>query len=375
MACDLQTTLTAACSSGIAKLNSPIELLQVIAQTLCSAEGGDPYDGLLVYSRQGLPDTTVVGPVGAYNLNFGANEVTAIHCHNCPLITGLTCYSPLLTVLDLENCSTMANLDFDDCTALTSVNLDTFTSFSGVCSFHTCSSLSSFSAVNLVSTGGRLDLILTAVVNQSFPSLLSTGLYFGCSGSSLLTVSTPTLTDVGDSYYVANSPLLVSVSAPALEILISGIYAGDCPSLVSMDFDLLLGTSFIEIQDNANLSSVLFSSVQYLSSLDFSSCTTLADISFPSFAGVTPYVLNGPFCTNLAILDFPGAICGDGASLNLAGCALAQTYVDAMIQSLTDGANTSTFLDMTGGTSSAPDATHIAQAVVLNGLGCTVTHN
>lgn len=40
MACDIETTLAAACTSGIGKLTNPIQLLQVIAQTSCEVAAG-----------------------------------------------------------------------------------------------------------------------------------------------------------------------------------------------------------------------------------------------------------------------------------------------------------------------------------------------
>lgn len=40
MACNVNTTLANACTSGIGKLTNPIQLLQVIAQTSCEVAAG-----------------------------------------------------------------------------------------------------------------------------------------------------------------------------------------------------------------------------------------------------------------------------------------------------------------------------------------------
>lgn len=45
MACDINTTLANACTSGIGKLTNPIQLLQVIAQTSCEVAAGGGSSG------------------------------------------------------------------------------------------------------------------------------------------------------------------------------------------------------------------------------------------------------------------------------------------------------------------------------------------
>jgi len=359
----------------------------------------DPYDGNLTYIQQGGATTVIPNPVGAYNLTALMPKVTEIHCHNCPLITGLICTADaLLTVLDLEDLPAIVNLNFNNCTALTSVNLDTFTSLSGICSFHTCTSLSSFSAANLVSTGGRMDLILTAVVNQSFPSLVSTGGYFGCSGTSLLTVNTPVLVSVGDSYYVANSPSLTSVSAPNLVTLATGIYANNCPSLAGLNFNSLVATSLLEMTGCTALTTLSFPSLVSVdtiiadgctlldtvdfTSLDllitgvsFNSCTSLPSIGFPAYSNLLPFAIFASDCTLLSSFSFATMIAQDGSSIGITNCALNQATVDSFIQALTDGANTVSVLDLSAGANSPPDAAHALQVIALNAIGNLVVTN
>lgn len=50
MACDLETTQSAACASGIGKVTSPIQLWQLIAQLTCeAAEGGGGGGGSAIW--------------------------------------------------------------------------------------------------------------------------------------------------------------------------------------------------------------------------------------------------------------------------------------------------------------------------------------
>ncbi|MFA7243463.1 MAG: hypothetical protein WC091_25430 [Sulfuricellaceae bacterium] len=56
MACDLTTIQTDACTSGIGKVQDPIQLLQLIAQLVCeAAEGGGGGGSAYVISGVGAP--------------------------------------------------------------------------------------------------------------------------------------------------------------------------------------------------------------------------------------------------------------------------------------------------------------------------------
>lgn len=67
MACNLSTTQTAACASGIGKLDNPVELLQVIAELSCeiaAAGGGGGSSGATVGT--GSPQGVVTANPGAF---------------------------------------------------------------------------------------------------------------------------------------------------------------------------------------------------------------------------------------------------------------------------------------------------------------------
>ena len=399
MACNANITISEACDSGIGKLTSRPEILQVIAQNLCSASLAppDPYDGLLVYTRQGLGDTTVVNPSGAYDLTFASNKVTAIHCHNCPLITSLTCTTDaLLTVLDLENCATLGNLVFTGCTSLTSVNLSTFTAMSGGLEFQGCTLLASFTSNGIITVGGNVNLVMTGVVNQTFNSLTTVGGLFGVSGNSLLTVTAPLLATIGASVYVAFSPLLTSLSLPSLTTAPSGIFINSCTSMVDIGFpaliaaggqivvencSLLTGFSFplLQVVDTINISSTPLSELNLPSLVSCGSLTTnfssLTSINIAFTGGVVCFNIAATSTASLASLDFGGAVMQDGCEMFIDGCALTQASVDLVLQSAVNGGTTFSTYEMNGGTSSPPSAAGLANKAILDGLGNTVLVN
>ncbi len=64
MACSLATTQTNACTSGIGKLTSPVQLLQIIAQLACeiNAAGGAGSGAGQIKVYTADPNTEVVRP-------------------------------------------------------------------------------------------------------------------------------------------------------------------------------------------------------------------------------------------------------------------------------------------------------------------------
>jgi len=63
MACNLSATQLAACESGIGKLNSPIELLKIIAQLSCEiADAGGGSSSAQLLSGSGAPVAAPADP-------------------------------------------------------------------------------------------------------------------------------------------------------------------------------------------------------------------------------------------------------------------------------------------------------------------------
>jgi hypothetical protein len=336
----------------------------------------DPYDGLLVYTRQGLGEFTVVNPVGPQNLTFGANKVTEIHCHNCPLITGITCTSDaLLTVLDLEDLPAMANLIFNNCTSLTSLNLDTFTSFAGTLDFDSCTSLSSISFASLVSVVGEFRFNICALTVVSIPLLqTAASLVFG-SSSTITSASFPSFTDASSLVYFSFDPNLTTLSLPLLQTT-PVVYLNDCSSIVSISLPALETVGQLLIDECPSLVSIDISSLQSAGYISAYNDVSLLSFDMPSYLGALPNpgVIFG-LCSSLNTFSAGTMIASDGAQYFFDGCDLLQASVNNLIQSLTDGGTTTSELDTSGGTSAAPDAGHAAQVIVLNGLGNIVSTN
>lgn len=377
MACDAATIKQRACTSGIGRLTKKTHILQVLAQNLCSASLAppDPYDGLLVYTRQGLGDTTVVNPAGAFNLTFGANKVTEIHCHNCPLITGITCDSNFLTVVDLEDLPAIANLNFSGSTALTSVNLDTFTSISGSLNLLNCTSLASFSASSLTSVGVNFFLTGAIIPSLSLPSLLSVGALSCGEMPTFTSVSLPLL-QTSTSYLYFNSTSLVTISLPSLQNA-AILYLENMPAtLTSISLPALESAATILIGGNSSLLSISVPLLQSCSEILANDNILLTSFSAPSYNAALPFIgFNFNSCSSLVSVSFLAFNSNDGSTYHLSGCALDQTTVDNFIQALANGANFASELYLDGGTSSPPDAARIALAIQLNIDGNIVTHN
>ena len=142
----------------------------LILEQLADLQLADPYDNKLVYVQTSGAVTTIVNPVGAYNLNAVLPKITEVHCHNAPNITAITLQNDAsLTVVDLKNCAALQNLSMNNNSSLASVNLDTFTTMDTVL-FYQCASLQSFSASSLT-TIAYLDLSTTPVTSLNINAI------------------------------------------------------------------------------------------------------------------------------------------------------------------------------------------------------------
>jgi len=437
MACDLQTTLTAACSSGIAKLNSPIELLQVIAQTLCSAEGGAPsYDGNLTYIQQGGNIVVEVNPVGARNLTAITPKVTEIHCHNCPGLTSLTCSNDaLLTVLDIVGCVALETLVFNNCTSLPSVTLDSsFVTMTNI-NFESCSSLASFTANSVTTVSGSVNLrsqtggthfnittfSMTALVSTggnfffypgsgeaaqpspaslSFPNLVSVGGYLIAANlTSLTSFSAPVLASTAQDFNVSNCALLSTVSAASLSSVGGSLYANANPGLLSIGFPALASAGNIQIYDCVNITSINLSALLVVGSMLFTGCSDLVTVdltlleecasidasgnnSLTSFSllalvnGYVPYEIYLYDCSSLnSFLIDIGLEAQESGLYYFYDSSLDQSSVDSVFQFGQNGGTSSAEYLCDGGTNSTPSGAGIANATTLSGNGNTVTYN
>ena len=393
------------------------------------------YDGLLVYSRQGLPDTTEVNPVGARNLTFATNKVTAIHCHNCPLITSLTCTSnALLTTLDIVGCAALETLVFNNCTALPSVTLDSsFVTMTNI-NFESCSSLASFTANSVTTVSGSVNLrsltggthfnittfSMTALVSTggsfffypgsgeaaqpspaslSFPNLVSVGGYFIAAAlTSLTSFSAPVIASVGFDFNVSNCDALTSLNANSLNTVGGVVYINGHNSLVTISLPVLDMAGDVNIYDNANAvtvslpllritNSATFTLSNNLVSIDLTSLeecysiyadgnADLASLSLPSLVnGYVPYEIFLNDCPSLVSFSVDIGSEAQEGSYYFYNSGLNQASVDRVFQFGANGGTTGAEYLCDGGTNSAPSVAGLANYNSLFALGNTVSKN
>jgi hypothetical protein len=353
MACTLEATQTALCTSGIGKVNSRVQLLQVIAQTLCGASltPVDPYDNRLVYIQQGGAETIIENPTGAYNLTALVPKVTEIHCHNAPNITSITCTSDaLLTVVDLVDCVLLKTLVFTSCTGLTSLNLSTFTSLTTL-NLQSCTSLASLNISNLATVTGDLNWLFSAIVNPSAPALISVGGNFQCGGASVTgTLSCPLLETVGGQVQNGSSDV-TSVVFTSLQTVGTNLLFNNNSNLIAPSFPALTSVgNFVWFNDSPDLVSI---SIPLLT-------------SYTEIAGA-----NSPLLTTIA----GPQVALNGAQYLFSECALTESAVDSILQKGIDAGMNSGTIYLDSGTNSPPSVAGAANAAQLLIDGVDVVTN
>lgn len=310
-----------------------------------SATPADPFNNALVYTRQGLGTTTVNNPVGAFNLTFGANKVTEMHCHNAPGITSITCTSDqFLTTVDLVNCTALATLDLNGATILASIDLTGFTTFTTL-ALNGCTLLTSATLTN-VANCGTLFLHQSGLTSISLPALASSTFV-----------------------YAFLCPDLLTFSAPALASVVTQIAIKSNTSVSSINLQSLTSCPLLELNDNASLVSVDLSAFENASGQLNASVTNLPQLNLPAY---NASLVNFDIKTNpsLVTVTFNNQPIADGGIFDASGCALNEASVDYALQAGIDGAMTSGTIYLDGGTSSAPSAAGLANKaqLILDGV-------
>jgi hypothetical protein len=335
-----EAILVRACASGIGKIQDPTLLQKAFAQSVCNGFPPpippDPYNGLLVYTRQGLGTTTVVNPTGVFNLTFGANQVTEVHCHNCPNITGMTLNNSLvLTLVDFVNCPGMRAWTMNGCNVLTTLNLD-FLLIGNTLSVQNNTALTTLS-VNGMTSASDIQITGCPITSIAFPLLVTSTIRIFC-------------------------------------------YA--MPQLASLSMPLLQSSAAISVRTNAQITAYSF-----LTSSIFTSLTTfptgylgdvvplLPALNFPALTALVSS-LNAFQNTALTTVTIGVSNIANGAFIQLASCALNQATVDLILQRAVNNAGMITgSIILNAGTSSVPSATGLTNKATLIGRGVTVNTN
>lgn len=398
-----------------------LSLLDLISQNIGNVIP-DPYDGLLVYTRQGLGETTVVNPIGAFNLTFGANMVTEIHCHNCPGITGITCNTnATLTVVDLETVPNLTTLVFsgatalpsldlsltgqtamvqintENCNSLTSLVAPTVTSLSSILRVGPCPLISSLNFNSLVSTPNIVLGSCPSLTSISFPSLTTVSAFFNFNASTgLVSVSCPVL-ESSATFGGMTLPSLTSVYAPLLTT-VGTIEFIDCDSLVTLQLPLLQTAGSCFIYGNAFLATLELPELVSCDTLNFSGNVSLTSLNLDLFASAETATFNG--CQVLETLSLPSFECqiyptiffdasacdtlnqmdiayplADGMEFYATVCVLNAATVNSILAQGVAGVMVGGIIDLSGGFNAAPTGQGIIDKADLITAGVAVTTN
>lgn len=378
----------------------------------------NPYNGALVYTRQGLGVTTVVNPVGAYNLTFGANKVTEIHCHNCSSITSITCTgNALLTSVDINNCETLTNLDFTNagnmvtfslvspdpalninlngCAALSELDFTGVTSI-GQLQLGYMTSLTSFLIPDLVTCGG-LSLYNSGLSSFSAPVLTtSTTWFYIYDNAEIVSISAPELTYAADfglvfrnnsvltsvdlplldttAYVDGNSnPNLATLSLPSLANVAGPVSITSCDLLETISLPSLTTCSVFECYSCISLTSLDVSAMSNCPYFDCSTCELLTTVDLPSMGPIE--IMYGVDTISLSTVSFGSGIISNFGEVVFGNSNLSEATVDFILASGIAGSMTLGYIDLSGGSSSTPSATGLADKATLITNGVTVLTN
>lgn len=203
--------------------------------------------------------------------------------------------------------------------------------------------------------------------------------------------------------YYLNSSSLTSLSFPEL-LAIQGFNSFEitCPNLTNLNLPKVKYILVLSLTTN-KLTSIDLSSLEYGSTLQITSSTTLQSIDLSSIKRFNTLIIAvlpnlttvnlGTFATYLGAMDvannpllttfsLPPTIVQINGNINLSGNGLLQSSIDNILVKLAslDGtggttAYSSKTINLTGGTNSTPSATGLAAKSVLQGRACTVTNN
>lgn len=236
MACDRDTTLAAACTSGIGKLRSKIQLLQAWAQLLCT--GFAPPGAASLILDDGInPPTIIFNPVGVYDLSGEAwVSVTAI---NATGITSLIFSNNLpLTSLSITGSPALPNLTVIN-TSIVALDLSNQTEFN----------------VLIIESNALMTSVDLSALNHTDDDLTIDD------NAALTTINLGSLVYVSGDIAMADNVALVNLSLP-MESFSGGLDLTGCTLLETLDISVLTSQGSggvgltMDCTDNANLETI-----------------------------------------------------------------------------------------------------------------------
>jgi hypothetical protein len=180
-----------------------------------------------------------------------------------------------------------------------------------------------------------------------------------------------------EGYDLESAPDLLTLSWPNLIDITDAGYLDieQCTLLTLITFGSLTAVPSVSIRNNPALTTLTgLAGVNFTGPGSISSNTaiTLIDLSNCTFTGSFGCAGN----TSLFIIGISGATFPNGTDYDFSGNALTQATVDAILAAMVANAGyASGNVDLSGGTSSAPSVTGLADKATLIGRGVSVTTN
>lgn len=390
--CPLLATLTVS-ESGISSLNltgtkaawNSLQLISNNSLATINASQMTSITTLLVDDNDGLTAmnfSAVVNNAGSISItgnavlaaiNFAVLTDTGnLDLHDNASVTSIN-FSSLVSVsgdIDLTDDTSLTSAVFGgltslggsflavNCTALTTINLSAIgiAGIGGNLTVTGCTSLTALNLVSCQSISGNITVTgCTSLTTPNFTALGSVTILTLTGCSSLVTLAFPAFNSCGDSINISNNPALTTLNLGAL------------PS-VPVDFSVFSNASL------TTLTLTNFSS--YGNSMVLLGNTSFVSVNLSALTGGGPGGFDISGCTALTTITlnanwpFP-----DATTTNCSNCALNQATVNAFIDKAFATSPTSSTVDLSLGTSSAPSAPEAALVVTLNLAGNNFTTN
>jgi hypothetical protein len=355
----------------------------------------DPYDNKLVYTRDGVGVVTVDGPVGNYNLATG--DISQIHCHNAPGITGLTVFTSLpLVTLDLVNLISISTISITICNSLTSIDLSSLNCpVVGVLDFNENDNLASIN-LNGITHAEHIDCsvcpLLTSVTASTLENVTD---YFLFGSSGVTSISFPSLVSVDNNLFNFNNCVdLVSISLPLFEYsggywfggvncyALSSLYiplfngngiAFDFTSLTEIDAPSLVTASDLYFPDSAALNSLNFPLLESAATL-YISGTDINSVDLSAITSGMNYISaeNNAVLTNF---DIASVVFSANGTYYFYGCPLSESEVDAILAAAVAGGMSGGEIDVSGSCAPPSNPAGLDDITTLQNNGASVVYN
>lgn len=221
--------------------------------------------------------------------------------------------------------------------------------------------------------------------------LLSTGLNVtDLSAVQRITVNNPTVPAVGlpglssaNQIDITDNPLLLSVDLSALKTFTGAPFyslgIARNPLLGTLNLNALVSAiGSVDFDTNVALTNLQLNALVFVSGFfSIAGCSSLVSLSLPALVQQgTVYNFYASNCAVLANLNFPKWMPTNGRQLLFDGCALTQASVDHVLaRCIANQGFVSGIVNLSGGTSSAPSATGMADKATLTARGVTVLTN